>query len=80
MSLDKVFDAPESLHEISPRFWDCWLVVGFYEVRLSCPELSSSAGTRVPPLSDKEQQPQQHDVVCGGEIDKDHLSRPAGPT
>ena len=80
MSLDKVFDAPESLHEISPRFWDCWLVVGFYEVRLSCPELSSSAGTRVPPLSGKEQQPQQQDVVCGGEIDKDHLSRPAGPT
>ena len=75
-----MFDAPESLHEISPRFWDCSQVVGFYEVRLSCPELRSSAETRVPLLSDKEQQPQQHDVVSGGEIDKDHLSRPAGPT
>ena len=35
-SLDKVFDAPESLREISPRFQDCLLSVGFYDVRLSC--------------------------------------------
>ena len=28
-SFDKVFDAPESLREISPRFQDCLLAVGF---------------------------------------------------
>ena len=35
-SFDKVFDAPESLREISPRFQARLSAVGFYDVRLSC--------------------------------------------
>ena len=35
-SFDKVFDAPESLREISPRFQARLVAVGFYDVRLSC--------------------------------------------